>query len=684
MRRTQFHLLRSRRFAPLFVTQFLGAMNDNLFKQSLVILITFQLAGRLGLDARILVTVAAGLFIVPFFLFSATAGQLADKFEKARSIRLIKVFEILIMGLAVGAFALEQPYLLLGVLFLMGTQSAFFGPLKYGILPSHLRDHELIGGNALIEGATFLAILFGTIAGGLVILSDGGVAIISISIVALAVLGWIASTFIPNAESPAPDLRINPNLIGETWHLVRLAAKKRSVFLSILGISWFWVVGATFLTQFPNFTKDVLGADETVVSLFMAVFSIGIAAGALMCNRLLDGEISARYVPLAALGLTLFILDLYFATGGSTPPPGELADAAAFMGQAANWRILADLFLIALCGGLYTVPLYAILQHDSEEAERARTIAGNNILNALFMVVGAVAATLMLGAEMSVPQVFLVLAIVNAAAAVYLARLLQEAAAKTFLVASLFVAAVIAISFIPPIPQDPDYHRFADGRRFLGIPNFGDVVSNGGFLVVGLWGLSRVLGPGKTGLFDDPLDALPYGVFFAGVTLIGVGSVAYHVAPDNETLFWDRLPMTIAFMALFAAVIADRIHRRAGIVWLLPLLVTAGALSLLYWRQTELAGVGDLRFYGMVQFFPLLAIAVIFRLFPEHRYTPAGPLVWAMLWYGAAKVCETFDREIFALLGGNLSGHSLKHLLAGIAVYWVLNMVVRSNTDDRG
>ena len=684
MRRTQFHLLRSRRFAPLFVTQFLGAMNDNLFKQSLVILITFQLARRLGLDGQILITVAAGVFIVPFFLFSATAGQLADKFEKARSIRLIKVFEIAIMGLAVGAFALEDPYLLLGVLFLMGTQSAFFGPLKYGILPTHLRDDELIGGNALIEGATFLAILFGTIAGGLVILSEGGVGIISISIVALAVLGWIASTFIPDAQSPAPDLRINPNLIGETWHLVRLASKKRSVFLSILGISWFWVVGATFLTQFPNFTKDVLGADETVVSLFMAVFSVGIAVGALMCNRLLDGEISAKYVPFAALGLTLFILDLYFATAGSTPPPGALADAAAFMGQAANWRVLADLFLIAVCGGLYTVPLYAILQHDSEEAERARTIAGNNILNALFMVVGAVAATLMLGAEMSVPQVFLVLAIVNAAAAVYIVRLLPEAAVKTFLVITLFVAASIAILFIAPIPQDPDYHRFADGRPFLGVANFGDVVSNGGFLVVGLWGLFRVVGPGKTGLFDDPLDAVPYGVFFAGVTLIGVGSVYYHVAPNNQTLFWDRLPMTIALMALFAAVIADRIHRRAGVVWLLPLLVIAGALSLLYWRQTELAGHGDLRFYGMVQFFPILAIAVILRLFPEHRYTPAGPLVWVILWYAAAKVCETFDREIFALLGGTVSGHSLKHLLAGIAVYWVLNMVARSGIDDRG
>ena len=255
---------------------------------------------------------------------------------------------------------------------------------------------------------------------------------------------------------------------------------------------------------------------------------------------------------------------------------------------------------------------------------------------------------------------------------------------KLIIVAILFFAVLIAILFVAPIPQDPGYHRFADGRPFLGVPNFGDVVSNGGFLVVGLWGLFRVWGKGKTGLFDDPLDAVPYGVLFAGVTLIGVGSGFYHAGPNNQTLFWDRLPMTIVFMAFFAAVIADRIHRRAGIVWLLPLLVIAGVLALLYWRQTELAGHGDLRFYGMVQFFPILAIPVIFRLFPEHRYTPARPLVWVILWYGAAKVCETFDREIFELLGGNLSGHSLKHLLAGIAVYWVLNMVARSAIDDRG
>jgi acyl-[acyl-carrier-protein]-phospholipid O-acyltransferase/long-chain-fatty-acid--[acyl-carrier-protein] ligase len=434
MSQTQFYLLRSRRFAPLFVTQFLGAMNDNLFKQSLVILITFRLAQQTGLDGQILVTVAAGVFIVPFFLFSATAGQLADKFEKARSIRLIKIFEILIMGLAAGAFYLNDSYVLLGVLFLMGTQSAFFGPLKYGILPSHLRDHELIGGNALIEGATFLAILIGTIAGGLVILTEAGAGIISISIVAFAVLGWIASTFIPRAEAPAPELKLNPNLIGETWNIVRLASKRRSVFLSILGISWFWLVGATFLSQFPNFTREVLGADETVVTLFMVVFSIGIAIGSLWCNRLLDGEISARYVPFGALGLTLFTLDLYFATEGLRPPTGTLTDAAAFVGQAANWRILADLVLIAICGGLYTVPLYAILQHDSEETERARIIAGNNILNALFMVVGAVAATAMLAADMSVSDVFLVVAIVNAFVAVYIVRLLPEAVVKAILV----------------------------------------------------------------------------------------------------------------------------------------------------------------------------------------------------------------------------------------------------------
>ena len=423
MPESQFHLLQSRRFLPLFVTQFLGAMNDNLFKQALVVLVTFRLAQALDINGQIFVTVAAGVFILPFFLFSATAGQLADKYEKSRSIRIIKAFEIAIMSLAVMGYYTEAPYFLMAVLFLMGTQSAFFGPLKYSILPDHLRDDELIGGNALIEGATFLAILIGTIAGGLIILTERGTEITSIAVVAFAVLGWATSRSIPEAPAAAPDLKVSFNIATETWRMIGFAREKKTVFMSVLGISWFWVVGATFLSQFPNFTKLVLGGDETVVTLFMAMFSIGIGLGSLWCNKLLGGKISARYVAVGGLAMTAFMVDLAIVTWNSTPAVGSMINASGFMAETTNWRILFDLLAISMAAGIYTVPLYAILQHDSERQHRSRTIAANNILNALFMVLGSLVVTWMLGNDWSIPQVFLMLAIANACVAGWMMRL---------------------------------------------------------------------------------------------------------------------------------------------------------------------------------------------------------------------------------------------------------------------
>ena len=436
----QYHLFQTPRFLPLFVTQFLGALNDNLFKNAIVILILYRLAEAAGLDGQILVTVAAGAFILPFFLFSATAGQLADKFEKSRLIRLIKLAEILIMGLAVGGFLWGDSYLMLAVLFLMGTQSTFFGPLKYSILPDHLHEDELIAGNALIEAGTFLAILIGTILGGVMILTENGVSVVSVSIVVLAACGWISSFFIPRAEPPVPDLKLNPNLLAETWNIIRTATSHRDIRLTILGISWFWLVGATFLTQFPGLAKNVIGANEHVVTLFLTTFSIGIGLGSLLCNKLLAGEITAKFVPFGALGMTLFTLDLFFATSGLVPAPEELQGIATFLSQPTGWRILADLTAISVYGGIFIVPLYAILQWRSESAQRARTVAANNIVNALFMVVGAAGATLMLLAEMSVPSVFLAVALVNGVVAIYICGLLPDAVVK----------AVLAASFEPP------------------------------------------------------------------------------------------------------------------------------------------------------------------------------------------------------------------------------------------
>lgn len=442
MEHTQFDLLRRRRFLPLFVTQFLGALNDNLFKNALVILIAYRLAEDRGLNGQVLVTVAAGIFILPFFLFSATAGQLADKIEKARLIRLVKVAEVVIMAMAVVGFGLGDPWFLLAVLFLMGAHSAFFGPLKYAILPDHLAATEIIGGNAIIEGGTFLAILFGTIAGGLLILAPHGTELVGGCVVGLAVAGWLASRFIPPAPPPAPDLRVTVNFPAETWSIIRFAAQRRDVFGAVLGISWFWLVGATFLSQFPTFAKDVLAADQGVVTLFLTVFSVGIGLGSVWCGRLLHGEITARHVPLAALGLSLFAADLSLAGGAGVAggAGGALADVGVFLSHPANWRILLDLLLTAVCGGLYIVPLYAILQSRGEPSHRARTIAANNVMNALFMAAAALATSLMLAQGRAVTEVFLTVAVANLAVAAFLAPRIPDAWLK-WLATRLFRAA---------------------------------------------------------------------------------------------------------------------------------------------------------------------------------------------------------------------------------------------------
>ena len=305
MAQSQFALLKSRRFLPLFLTQALGAFNDNGFKNALVILVTYRLAAEQGFSGPLFISIAAGLFILPFFLFSATAGQLADKYEKSWLIHRIKFAEILLMLLASAAFALSSVTMGLIVLFLLGTQSTFFGPLKYGILPQHLEEEELIGGNGLIETGTFLAILLGTLFGGLLILMESGLIWVSLSLLALSIAGFVSSLYIPKAAPPSPELKINPNFLKETVNIMRMATKKRTVALSIMGISWFWFVGTIFLTQFPTLAKNQFMADEQVTNFFIGTFTIGIMIGSLLCNRLLKGEITAKYVPLASLAITL-------------------------------------------------------------------------------------------------------------------------------------------------------------------------------------------------------------------------------------------------------------------------------------------------------------------------------------------------------------------------------------------
>ncbi len=421
---SQFTLLETRRFLPLFLTQTLGAFNDNLFKNALVVLITFVLAEQSGMDASLLVTAAAGIFILPFLLFSALAGQIADKYDKSRIIRIVKLVEILLMcGAALGFYLQSVPALML-LLFLMGAQSAFFGPLKYGILPDHLHRDELIGGNGLIQAATFLAILLGTLAGGLLILAWKGTFIISILIIGVAVVGWFCSRYIPATRPASALLNINPNFVSETWKIIRYTAQRKEIFAPIIAISWFWLVGATFLAQVPTFGKVALGGDESLVTLLLLVFSVGIGIGSMLCNRMLKGEVHASYVPYGALALSVFAVDLYFATHQVVAPgSGEPISAMLFMEHLPNWRILMDFMLIAVSGGIYIVPLNAMVQARSEPSHRARNISAVNILNALFMVASAIASALLLSRGFSVSQIFLCLAILNLGAVYYTHKL---------------------------------------------------------------------------------------------------------------------------------------------------------------------------------------------------------------------------------------------------------------------
>lgn len=399
---SQFALLKTRRFLPLFAAQFLGAFNDNVFKNALVILIAYRLSDQSTLPAPLLVTLAAGVFILPFFLLSATAGELADRHDKAMLIRWIKFAEILIMGLGAVGFVLNDLWFLLGVLFLMGAQSAFFGPLKYGILPDHLTRDELMGGNGLIEASTFLAILLGTVLGGVMVLRESGIVMVALTAVALAVIGFGASRFIPPTAPAQPDLRLSRNPFAAMARVVAAAAEPRDVLASVLGISWFWFVGATFLAQFPNLAKDSFGGDETVVVLFLILFAIGIAIGSLLCNLLLRGHLSPRLVPWASLVLGLASVDLYFAVGASAPG-AALIGVEVFLADAAQWRVIADLVLIAAAGGVFVVPLYALIQARTETSRRARVIAALNIFNSAFMVISAVIGMMVLARGVAVP-----------------------------------------------------------------------------------------------------------------------------------------------------------------------------------------------------------------------------------------------------------------------------------------
>ena len=420
----QFALLTQRRFAPFFWVQFLGAGNDNVFKFAFTVLVTYQLQVS-WLEPKMAGLVIGALFILPFLLFSATSGQLADKHDKAVLARFVKTLEIGIMVLAGWGFMHQHVPVLLGCVFLMGLHSTLFGPVKFAYLPQHLNERELTGGNGMVEMGTFVAILLGNVAGGLLIaVPEVGATYVAVACFALAVLGRVLAQWVPVSPATDPGLVINWNPVTETWRNLKLAHENVVVFRSLLGISWMWFFGAVFLGQFPSFARDVLHGNEQVASLLLVVFSIGIGIGALLCELLSKRHVEIGLVPLGAIGMSVFSIDLYFASHAL--PPATLLTLGQFMAQAAHWRVLADLGLLSLFAGIYSVPMYALIQIRSQPSHRARIIAANNILNALFMIVSSLGVGMLLGAGFGIPQVFLITGVLNAVVAFYIFMLVPE------------------------------------------------------------------------------------------------------------------------------------------------------------------------------------------------------------------------------------------------------------------
>lgn len=417
-------LLSSRFFAPLFWTQFLGAFNDNVYKNALIILVTINAATYTSIPLDLLIPLSGGIFILPFFLFSALAGQLADKFEKSQLIRFIKIGEINIMLLAALGFYLENIWFLLAVLFFMGCQSSLFGPVKYSILPQHLSEEGLLKGNAVIEMGTFLAILIGTIIGGVVIMDkEFGRFYISALVITIAVLGWLSSRKIPLAESVNTDLKLNWNIFSETWNILVSASESRLIFGTILAISWFWFIGATMLSvlPLPAFTQDILQANEQVITLLLALFSIGIGIGSIIAGRSVTLKKSIKWIVIGAIGISIVAMDLYWISEQlitlnqtiANQTTANLATWQAMFQNPLTFHVLAAVLLLGTAGGFYIVPLYVILQEHSAIESRSRTIAANNITNSLFMVVSAVATMLLLDAGASVHTLFLLIGLAN-------------------------------------------------------------------------------------------------------------------------------------------------------------------------------------------------------------------------------------------------------------------------------
>jgi hypothetical protein len=417
----QFTLLTQQRFLPFFSTQFLGAFNDNLFKTVLITLVAFRASTLSDIDGATLATILPGVFILPFFLFSATAGQIADKYEKSQIIRLVKIFEVWIMVFASVGFYLHNLWLLATALFLMGVHSTLFGPVKYAYLPQHLNQQELVGGNGLVEMGSFVAILLGQILGAWLATHPNYELLTSLAVMSIGLIGYLASRKIPHTPALTQGLNIQWNPIVETYKNVKLIWAQQSLWLAIVAISWFWFFGATLLAQFPNMAKRVLHGDESVFILMLTVFSVGVGAGSLLCERLSRGKAMLGLVMIGGAGLSAFTCDIYWvSTHLSRMHAHIIYDYQLFLSTLLHWRLLADIALLGVFGGFYIVPLYVLIQTLAAPAYRSRIIAANNIMNALFMVVSAVFSIALFRRGFSIPELFLITAIINLLVMVYL------------------------------------------------------------------------------------------------------------------------------------------------------------------------------------------------------------------------------------------------------------------------
>lgn len=416
----------TKRFFPYFVTQCLGALNDNIYKNVLLLMVTYSQIDSLPMSVDLFVNLAAGLFILPFFLFSAHAGAIADNMDKAKLIRRLKLIELVIMSCAATAIMTQSAILMLVLLFMTGTQSAYFGPVKYALLPQALKSDELVKGNAWVEIGTFLSILIGTLSAGLLLAVPNGMIIASCIVITLSLLGFLSSADIPALPSKKSD-KVKFEPITGLKKTLKLAQKQRGIWMSILAISWFWFMGATYLTQFPNFAREHLFADSTVVSLLLALFSVGIATGSWLCEKLSFNQVELGILPFGILGLTIFSADLLWAVPAIESFPSQYYDVQSFVAQSSHIRVMIDLFLVGVSGGVFIVPLYAFIQSRSEEGECAQSIAANNIMNALFMVASAAVSILVLSVlEFSIVELFAILAVGNFVVAIYVYRQVPE------------------------------------------------------------------------------------------------------------------------------------------------------------------------------------------------------------------------------------------------------------------